>query len=226
MPDMSVSRREAKDLTRRRLLAAALRIIDAEGEAGLSTGRVAREAGVAQATFYGHFRNMDELLRTLGEDARRQLDVTLRDVRRTSREAPGDLDKLRATFRVPLERMVARPELFRLFRRMKLARAASFAEPVTEQSLRNRAGLVEDLVAAGFPHATQRQRRRLEMISDGLIALTETMALGYLEGRFRDLDESVDVLVAFLHGHLPAARRAAEAEADAEAEGDTETRAE
>lgn len=208
MPDMAVSRREAKDLTRRRLQAAALRIIDAHGEAGLSTGRVAREAGVAQATFYVHFRNMEELLRTLGEEAGRQLDTALREVRRTSREAPEDPEKLRATFRVPLERMLAHPELFRLFRRLRLAPSSGFAEPVAEQAARNRAHLVDDLVAAGFPHATERQRRRLEMIADGLIALTETMAIGHLEGRYSDLEQSVDVLVAFLHGHRTAALKA------------------
>ena len=209
MPEMAVSRREAKDLTRRRLLSAALRIIDAHGEAGLSTGRVAREAGVAQATFYVHFRNMEELLRTLGEEAGRQLDTALREVRRTSRAAPDDPDKLRATFRVPLERMLAHPELFRLFRRMRLAPKSPVAQPVADQAARNRAHLVEDLIAAGFPNTTDRQRRRLDMIADGLIALTESMAVGHLEGRYSDLEQSVDVLVAFLHGHRTAAVRAA-----------------
>lgn len=46
-------------------------------------GRVAREAGVAQATFYVHFRNPGDLLRTLGEEAGRQLDSALREARRT-----------------------------------------------------------------------------------------------------------------------------------------------
>lgn len=209
MPEMAVSRREAKDLTRRRLLSAALRIIDAEGEAGLSTGRVAREAGIAQATFYVHFRNMDELLRMLGEEAGRQLDTALREVRRTSREAPDDAEKLRATFRVPLERMLAHPELFRLFRRLRLNPASPFARPVAEQAVRNRVHLVEDLVAAGFPYGTERQRRRVEMVADGLIGLTEAMAVGHLEGRYSDLEQTVDVLVTFLHGHMTAALQAA-----------------
>ena len=209
MPEVTLSRREAKDLTRRRLLSAALRIIDAEGQAGLSTGRVAREAGIAQATFYVHFRNMDELLRTLGEEAGHQLDAALREVRRMSREAPDDPEKLRATFRVPLERMLSHPELFRLFRRMRLNASSPIAQPVAEQVVRNRVHLVEDLVAAGFPYATERQRRRVEMIADGLIALTETMAVGHLEGRYSDLEQTVDVLVAFLHGHMTAAVQAA-----------------
>lgn len=208
MPEMAVSRREAKDLTRRRLLSAALRIVDAEGEAGLSTGRVTREAGIAQATFYVHFRNMDDLLHTLGEEAGHHLDMALREVRRTSRAAPEDPEKLRDTFRVPLERMLAHPELFRLSQRMRLTRSRATA-PVAEHAARNREHLVDDLVAAGFPHGTARARRRLEMIADGLIALTESMAAGHLEGRYTDIDETVDVLVAFLHGHRTAALRAA-----------------
>jgi AcrR family transcriptional regulator len=38
------------------------------GYGGLSTGAVARAAGVAQPTFYVHFRDMDDLLRTIGTE--------------------------------------------------------------------------------------------------------------------------------------------------------------
>ena len=63
-----------------------------------------------------------------------------------------------------------------------------------------RAQFAEDLVEAGLPAVTPAQRRRLEMVADGVSALTEAMALGHLEGRYTDLDEAVDTLVAFFAG--------------------------
>src|SRR5581483_3887156 len=65
MPAGRLTRREAKDRTRRRLLQAARRQILAGGETRLSASSVARRAGVAGATFYEHFANRDELLRAL-----------------------------------------------------------------------------------------------------------------------------------------------------------------
>ncbi|MFD0658836.1 hypothetical protein [Thermocatellispora tengchongensis] len=66
----------------------------------------------------------------------------------------------------------------------------------------SRATLVRDLVAIGFPETTEADRRQVEMIADGLSALTESMALGHLEGRYPDLEECVDVLMAFSRGYL------------------------
>jgi hypothetical protein len=38
------------------------------------------------------------------------------------------------------------------------------------------------------------------MVAEGLIVLTQTLALGYMEGRYRDLEAIVDVLVEFTRG--------------------------
>ncbi|RAY10974.1 hypothetical protein DPM19_33120 [Actinomadura craniellae] len=200
MPDVTLSRREAKDLTRRRLLASALRILDTEGEAGLSTGNVCRNAGVAQSTFYVHFRNMQDLLRALGEEASRKTGPVVRDARRRSSEAPHDPERLRAAFRVPLEKMCGHPEFFRLSVRARHDPASPLGESARRRSAEIRAQMVEDLVAAGLPADTPQQERRLEMVADGINALTETMAMGHLEGRYPDLEEAIDVLASFLSG--------------------------
>jgi len=44
------------------------------------------------------------------------------------------------------------------------------------------------------------EQRRLEMVADIHIAAVEALALGYLNGRYTDLDEMVDVLVLMTHG--------------------------
>lgn len=202
MASVPLSRREAKDLTRRRLLAAALQILDAEGEAGLSASKVARRAGIAQSSFYVHFRDKNDLLQSLGDEAGSRLRRVTRDARRRARAAPTDEERHRAAFRVPLEEICRHPELFRLSLRARLDPASPLAEFGAELTATNRAHLVEDLIALGFPTDSQKARRRLEMIADGLTALTETMAVGHLDGRFPDLEEAVDVLVSFSRGYL------------------------
>ena len=57
-----MSRQMNKERTRRRLLQAALKTIHRYGHGALTTGRVAQLAGVAQPTFYVHFRSMDQAL--------------------------------------------------------------------------------------------------------------------------------------------------------------------
>jgi AcrR family transcriptional regulator len=200
MPEVSLSRREAKDLTRRRLLASALRILDTEGESGLSTKAVCRSAGIAQSTFYVHFRNMDELLRALGEEAGRRVGPAIREARRASSREPHSADRLRDAFRVPLEAMCGHPEFFRLTVRARHDRASPLGEQARQRAEAVRAQLVEDLVEAGLPAGTPGRDRRLEMVADGVTALTEAMALGHLEGRYPDVEEAVDVLVAFFAG--------------------------
>ncbi|MBA9001565.1 TetR/AcrR family transcriptional regulator [Thermomonospora cellulosilytica] len=200
MPDVTLSRREAKDLTRRRLLQAALRILDTEGEAGLSTGGVCRRAGVAQSTFYVHFRNMSELLQALGEEADRRVGPMVRQARRRSGREPHSAERLREAFRIPLEAMCGHPEFFRLGLRARFDRSTPLGESARRRAAETRSRLVEDLVEAGLPADTPEQARRLEMMADGVTALTEAMALGHLEGRYPDLEEAIDVLIAFFSG--------------------------
>lgn len=70
MPDCytkRMSRQMNKERTRRRLLQAILKTIHRYGYGALTTGRVAELAGVAQPTFYVHFRSMDQALEQVAE---------------------------------------------------------------------------------------------------------------------------------------------------------------
>jgi AcrR family transcriptional regulator len=62
-----MSRQINKERTRRRLLQAILKTIHRYGSGSLTTGRVAQLAGVAQPTFYVHFRSMDQALEQVAE---------------------------------------------------------------------------------------------------------------------------------------------------------------
>jgi len=82
-----MSRQINKERTRRRLLQAILKTIQRYGHSTLTTGRVAQLAGVAQPTFYVHFRSMDQALEQVAEWVAEELSPGLNP------EASAELDR-------------------------------------------------------------------------------------------------------------------------------------
>ncbi|TYB55058.1 TetR family transcriptional regulator [Nonomuraea sp. PA05] len=202
MTSTPLTRSEAKDLTRRKLIRAALEILDEEGEAGLSTVKVAKAAGIAQSSFYVHFKDMQELLRELAEEGGQRLRDSMREARRRAREHPGDLDLHRETFRIPLESICRHPELLRIQLRARHDPSSSLRDFAVETAAAYREHHAADLAALGYTADNERDRRRLEMIADGINAATNALAMGHLEGRYPDLDEAADILTALSRGAL------------------------
>ena len=191
-----------KALTRTRLLQAGLEVLDEQGEAALTTTNVTRRAGLAQSSFYVHFADMDDLLHGLIDHLSAEWLRETREARRQSRSAPTDTERLRDTFRVPMLHSISHPQVFRLMLRSRTDRRSplgDWSRSVFEQS---RAALAEDLKTAGIPSRTEADRLRIQMVADGLFALTEAMIVGYLEGRYPDLEETIDILLAFSSGYL------------------------
>lgn len=194
------SRKEAKRLTRERLLAAASAMLLSEGEEAITAIAVARAAGVANATFYEHFANRDDLLRTLADGLFANLRQELRGPRRDALEAPTSEERLRRQFRVPLEVLVANPRLYRLALRARHQPASALGESSLRLTGSTRRDLVQELLDRGYPASTAAERRRLEMIADVNIAAVEALALGHLGGRYPDIEEIVDVLILVTRG--------------------------
>lgn len=197
-----MGRSEAKDLTRRRLIRAALAILDTEGEAGLTTVRVAKEAGIAQSSFYVHFKDRQDLLKTIGEEGGERLRRSMREARRKAREAPTDEERHRDTFRIPLQATCRHPEMLRILLRARHDASSPLQEFAISAGAAYRDHLVADLMELGYTADDEHSRRRLQMIAEGMVTLTNAMAVGHLEGRYPDLEETVDVLVAFSKGYL------------------------
>ncbi|MFG1616597.1 TetR family transcriptional regulator [Nonomuraea wenchangensis] len=197
-----LSRSEAKDQTRRRLIRAALAILDQEGEAGLSTVKVAKAAGIAQSSFYVHFKDMQDLLRVLAEEGGERLRGAMREARRKAREEPGDLDRHRDTFRIPLEASCRHPELLRIQLRARHDPSSALRDFAVRTAAAYRDHHAADLAALGYTADDERDRRRLEMIAEGINAATNALAIGHLEGRYPDLDECADILTALSRGAL------------------------
>ena len=194
------SRREAKALTRQRLLAAARRLILGGGETRVTASAVAREAGVAGATFYEHFTNREELMKALAKDLFEELRRELDKRRKEALLSPNDEDRLRQEFRTPIEILAANADVFRLALRERNHPGSPLGDSSRRITGNMRGDIVDELRARGYPSATPRELLRLEMIADIHIAATEAMALGYLSGRYPDLDEVLSMLVLMTRG--------------------------
>jgi TetR/AcrR family transcriptional regulator, fatty acid biosynthesis regulator len=199
-PDRRLTRKEAKEVTRQRLLRAALRVLTERGETDLAVSTVAREAGIAQPSFYEHFSGKEELLRALGGELFAVLRQAQQDARRLALEAPSDEERQREQFRRPLQMIAANPAWFRLAMRTRHLKSSPLGQSSREANGNACLDLVGELVQRGYPHETQAEMRRLHMVAEGVIALTEAFALGHLSGRYPDIEEIVDVLVMFTGG--------------------------
>lgn len=166
----------------------------------MSASTVARQAGVAGATFYEHFSNLDDMLRALAEQLFDDLRTELAVQRREALQSPNDQERLRQEFRTPLELLSANPDLFRLALRVRHNPGSPLGDSSRRLTGNTRRDIVLELVARGYPAATPGEKRRLEMIADIHIAATEVMAMGHITGRYPDVDEIADMLVLVTQG--------------------------
>lgn len=81
IPSSPQSRSDKKEQTRRAILAAALRLTEDTGLAGLSLRQVAKEVGIVPTAFYRHFDSIDQLGLALVEESFSSLRAMIRDVR-------------------------------------------------------------------------------------------------------------------------------------------------
>ena len=196
----ALTREEGKLITRRRLVEAATRLLGKQGPAGLSASAVARAAGIAQPTFYVHFKDKDELLRTIAAEKIGGLRKALREARERVRSGEG-VDAIRETFRLPMQTfVVAAPELFRLYMRELHHPSSPLGEHARRLFDELRGDLVEDLERIGMPAGTPSEKERLDMIAEAMIAQTQALGIAYLEGRYSNLDDVVEILTRFAVG--------------------------
>jgi len=83
-PPAGVSRAESKELNRRKLLDAARATLIACGYGALSARQVSARAGVAQSSFYAHFKDKEDLIRALSDEIFTRFRTQLRESRQSS----------------------------------------------------------------------------------------------------------------------------------------------
>ena len=166
-------RDERKQQTRQALMEAALAMV-ATGRSfpSLSLREVTRDAGVVPASFYRHFRDMDELGLALVDETCQQLRKLIRAARTT--QAPGD-NMLAASVSTFLLYVNANRPAFHFLTRERYGGTKSVREAIAREVR----GFTLDLAAdfARFPHFNQLPRHDVEMMST-LLVNTVVSALG------------------------------------------------
>ncbi len=168
-------RDEKKLQTRQALMEAAIAMV-AGGRSfpSLSLREVTRDAGVVPASFYRHFRDMDELGLALVDETCQQLRKLIRAARTT--QAPGD-HMLAASVSTFLLYVNAHRPAFHFLTRERYGGTKDVREAIAREVR----GFTLDLAAdfARFPHFNQLPRNDVEMMAT-LMVNTVVSALGEL----------------------------------------------
>ncbi len=176
-----------KERTRRRLLQAILKTIHRHGHGALTTGRVAQLAGVAQPTFYVHFRSMDQALEQVAEWVAQELsDGFGGDVPEEAERAADVLQQavLRCTQSLVRDRKVA--EVFLRNRRDQTSALGRRWTLLTD-TLRERMNQIVVQVRPSMSPADA------ELHSELLVGIVFALAEAQLDGRVEDMERACTV---------------------------------
>lgn len=199
-----LTREEAKLLTRHRLLLAARELLADQGAEGITTGRVAQRAGVAQATFYVHFRGLDELLAEVARGIVDQVQLTL--TRQRARfGATGTLwPDVRESYRMALQAIAEHAPLLRRLLAESLHGHGVLGECGRALQADLTRQLFDDLRALPLTAALRDQDLRLG--ADAVVGLTIHTGLGLADGRLADTEAALDLLCQVTFALLSAHR--------------------
>lgn len=161
--------------------------IQRHGIGGLTTGRVAGLAGIAQPTFYVHFRNMDEALEETASKVAGRFDVALAPSQASSAQHPSAA--LHDAVSQCTRALVADATVADVFMRCRRDRGTPLGRAwtllmqrlhlrMTELVFRVRPGISPPLATL---HA--------EMLVGIVLALAE----GTIEGRIQDLEQATQI---------------------------------
>jgi AcrR family transcriptional regulator len=182
-----MSRQINKERTRQRLLQAVLKTIQRYGHATLTTGRVAEFAGVAQPTFYVHFRSMDQALEQVAEWVAQELSPALNP------QGSAELDRAaevleeavrKCTRSLVRDRKVA--EVF-LSNRRDQTSALGRRWSVLTGSLRER---MRQIVVQVSPDVSASDAA---LHAELLVSVVYGLAEAYIDGRVDDLDRATAI---------------------------------
>lgn len=176
-----------KERTRRRLLQAILKTIDRYGHASLTTGRVAQLAGVAQPTFYVHFRSMDQALEQVAEWVAQELSEGFGAGDAAEAERAADVLQqavLKCTASLVRDRQIA--EVFLRNRRDQTS-ALGRRWTLLTGSLRDRMHQIVLQVRPGMPETDA------TLHSELLVGIVFALAEAQLDGRVEDMDRATAV---------------------------------
>ncbi len=143
----SPSRGELKERTRQRLIDAALALIGGgSGYTALSLREITRQAGVAPAAFYRHFKDLDELGLALVEMGGVTLRRLLREARR---DGIPPTDMLRGSVQIYQRFVASRSEVFRFIARERGGGSRAIRNAIRTEESHFASEMAQDLRTLG-----------------------------------------------------------------------------
>ncbi len=183
-----LTRKEAKERTRQRLLDGLLDVARAEGIQGLTTTKIAEAAGVAQSSFYFHFEGMDQAMREAAEKIGNQVSDAIRTERR--KIDPGDpQNTIRGAQAATINAFLSEPMFAQLFLRHRRDATSPLGEKFAELLNESRRELAEDMKKYLGHLPTP------EIYADLFIGMSMAMVEGLLDERLDDREACLDALV-------------------------------
>ena len=185
------TRKANKERTRHKLVQATLKILHKQGPTALTTGRIAQAAGVAQPTFYVHFKDMDEALEeaavTVGESIR----ARLREFRDGLEDGASPQVATRQAFTTGVEALIADRRSAELFLRHR----RDVANPLGRRWRELMDGAREDLVADLHARGVGKQVDDLVVLADTIIGLVLTTVESILDGRVTNRAAAMEMML-------------------------------
>ena len=182
-----MSRQINKERTRHRLLQAILRTIQRYGHGTLTTGRVAELAGVAQPTFYVHFRSMDQALEQVAEWVAQELGPGLHPDASTEFDRAADV--LEQAVRKCTSSLVRNRKMAEVFLNNRRDETSALGRrwSVLTGSLRER---MRQIVVQVGPNASPLDAA---LHAELLVSIVFGLAEAHLDGRVDDLDRATAI---------------------------------
>lgn len=197
---MTGSRKATKERTHQRLVNSTLKVLYKHGVESLTTGRVAEAAGVAQPTFYVHFRDMDDAMQQAADALAKRLAVRV-DACRTLDEGSSVHEPIRAGLTAIVEGLVSEPRLAELFLRHRRDARSPLGERWGRLHGDLRDQVANDLRTAGYAMDGAAQRGLADMLLGGTLGLAEAL----IDKRITQTTAGLDSLTGWAHSSLRAA---------------------
>ena len=171
--------------TRQHLLDAAVQLLIDEGRTGVTTGRLAKRAGVVQSAFYNHFASVDECVQAaLAEIQRRVVttaDLIFQSVDGPGYTTPGRVDGLLVHV---FEKAAVDPSFFRLL-------VQRHHEPDVAEAIEAVLSTMRDRTAASILHPDARTNSMCQAEADVAARMVVGVFLAGLEEVLNGADPMV-----------------------------------
>lgn len=203
MPELEepkkLTRKDKKELTRERLIDAALSVVLDGGYANFTMRKVTKKAGIAQPSFYSHFDTMDDLLSAAFNRLRVHYLYPMQDMLLTMVKEGGEESVpllFSRMYSLVFDFYLSSPELFCLTLVDTQSRATVGNR--YRKEYHNLRYMWSDFF---FDNAdvfgVTIEKSQSDMVVDALFGMIDSLLQGYIDKRYSDKDVMVEMLTSF-----------------------------